>query len=89
MIKRFRTRPSLFHGTIALLVVAGFLLHVFQNGSFLEALAGGEHAGRPFPPGTVMLYACAIVAGGWLAVIVTLTFARWWRKRSTWPFFVS
>jgi len=48
-----------------LLIVAGFLLHVFQNGSILEALAGGEHAGRPFPPGTVILYACAIVAGGW------------------------
>ena len=31
MIKRFRTRPSLFHGTITLLVVAGFVLRVWGN----------------------------------------------------------
>jgi len=49
-----------------LLVLAGFLTHVVLHGNLLHALVGGEAAGpHEFPLPVVVLYAAAVVAGGW------------------------
>ena len=48
------------------LVLAGFLTHVVLHVNLLHALVGGEAAGsRAFPLPVILLYAAAVVAGGW------------------------
>ncbi|MBN1504649.1 MAG: cation-translocating P-type ATPase, partial [Candidatus Eisenbacteria bacterium] len=50
------------------LVLAGFLTHVAMHGDLVHALAGGGNGGEghhAFPLPVVVLYAAAVVAGGW------------------------
>lgn len=48
-----------------LFILAGFFLHAFHHGSIADALAGEAHGGLAFPLDAIILYSCAIVAGGW------------------------
>jgi Cd2+/Zn2+-exporting ATPase len=62
---RRRGRTFLCGGS-GVLVLLGFLAHVFLHGEVLHALVGGEGMEHhQFPLPVVLLYAAAAVAGGW------------------------
>lgn len=51
------------------LVLAGFMTHALLHGSLLHALIVGEGMARhEFPPAVILLYAAAVVTGGWFIV---------------------
>ncbi len=48
------------------LVLAGFVTHALLHGNLLHALTAGEGmAHREFPLSAILLYAAAVVTGGW------------------------
>ena len=60
-----------------LFVLAGFVAHSLLHGSILHALVVGEAAeAHRFPVLSIVLYAAAIVAGGWFVVPKAIEAAR-------------